>query len=169
MKDIDKVVRELNNEIYNKLNNKKKDFVKLRKIIRDRKFIENNEFIRNLKESLLGVVEKGVVEEVRNWVIVNDDEMDLYLGNGKKIKIFIKHKDIGERVVRKGLDLKDYWLIVCGGVSKKNELGYVLKGCGGDEVEEFEEERVSGKKVYRVLDFERMRNINLVRRVLMGC
>jgi hypothetical protein len=81
----------------------------------------------------------------------------------------VKHKDVGKRVVRKGIDLKDYWLIVCGGLTKKNELGYVLKGCGGDEVEDFEGERVSGNKQYRLLDFERMRNINLVRRVVVGC
>jgi len=118
---------------------------------------------------LLGVVDKGVIEDVSNWKVVNDDEMDWNLGNGKKIKIFVKHKDRGERVVRKGVDLKDYWLVVCGGVSKKNELGYVLKGCGGDEGDWYEGERVSGKKKYRVLDFERMRNINLVRRVVVGC
>jgi len=168
MKKLDIAVRELNDKIYDKLNSKK-GFGELRKIIRNRKFIEDNEFIKNLKMSLLGVVDKGVIEDVSNWKVVNDDEMDWNLGNGKKIKIFVKHKDRGERVVRKGVDLKDYWLVVCGGVSKKNELGYVLKGCGGDEVDCYEGERVSGKKKYRVLDFERMRNINLVRRVVVGC
>jgi len=168
MKNLDIVVRELNDKIYDKLNNKK-GFMELRKIIRNRKFIEDNEFIKNLKMSLLGVLDKRVIEDVSNWEVVNDDEMDWDLGNGKKIKIFLKHKDMGERVVRKGVGLEDYWLIVCGGVSKKNELGYVLKGCGGDEVEGYEGERVSGKKKYRVLDFERMRNVNLVRRVVVGC
>jgi hypothetical protein len=169
MKDLDVVVKELNDKIYDKLNSKKNSFGELRKVIRNRKFIENNEFIKKLKESVLGVVDKGVIEDVGNWEIVNDDEMDWNLGKGKKVKIFLKHKDMGEKVVRKGIDLKDYWLIVCGGVSKKNELGYVLKGCSGDEVENFVGERVSGKKRYRVLDFERMRNINLVRRVVVGC
>jgi len=39
MKDLDKVVRDLNNKIYSKLNEKKKNFEECRKIIRDRRFI----------------------------------------------------------------------------------------------------------------------------------
>lgn len=162
-------MKNLNEVIYDKLNNYKKNLKEIRNIIRDRKFIENKEFINNLKVSLLGVVDKGVIEGVGNWVVVSDEEMDWDLGDGKKIKIFVKHGDVVERVVRKEIDLKNYWLVVCGGVSKKNELGYVLKGCGGEEVGDFEGERVSGRNKYRVLDFERMRNINLVRRVVVGC
>ena len=169
MKELDEAFKELNEKIYNKLNSRKKSFEELKKIMRDRKFIENNGFIRSLKKSLFGVVDKGVVEDIANWVIVSDEEVDWDLGNGRRVKVFMKHRDVGKRIVRKGVDLKDYWLVVCGGVSNKNELGYVLKGCGGDEVVDFEGERVSGKKKYRVLDFERMRNINLVKRVVVGC
>ena len=126
-------------------------------------------FIGNLKKSLVGVVSEEVIEDCDNWDIVGDGEVNLNLGVGKKIKIFVKHKDVGEKWVRKGIDFKDYWLVVMGGVTKNNELGYFIKGCTGEEVEAFEAEVVKGGKRCRVVDFGKMRNINLVRRIALGC
>jgi hypothetical protein len=158
----------LRDDIYKKLS-EKKDIKDVRRWVEIRKLLNSVGFFGSLKKSLVGVVEEGVIEDCDNWEIVGDGEVDLNLGVGKKIKIFVKHKDVGERWVRKGIDFKEYWLVVMGGVTKNNDLGYFIKGCMGEEVEAFEGEVVKGGKCCRVVDFGKMRNINLVRRIALGC
>lgn len=161
-------MNELWDVIYKKLNNKV-SVEDIKNKIEIQKLLKSYEFFKSLKKSLVGVVDKDVIEDVGIWEIINEGEVDLNLGLGKKIKIFLKHKDVGEKIVRKGERLKDYWLVVCGGVSKNNELGYFLRGCSGEDVEGFEGEEVKGKNKYKVLDFGKMRNINLVRRIVVDC
>ena len=161
-------MNELWDAIYHKLNNKM-SMKEIKNKIEIQKFLKSYDFFKNLKKSLVGVLDKEVIEDVGIWEVINEREVNLNLGLGEKIKIFVKHKEVGAKIVRKGEKLKDYWLVVCGGVSKNNELGYCLKGCSREEIEDFEGEEVKGKNKYKVLDFGRMRNINLVRRIVVGC
>ena len=162
-------MKKLSEVIYEKLNVKRISVEEIRKRREIQEEIENDRFFWAIKASLLGVVEKRVINNPDHWRCVSKGEWDLSLGNGRKIKIFVRHNGAVEGVVNKGANLRDYWLVVSGGVTNNNDLGYTLKGCEGGEAEEFAKTRKSGKKLYRVLDFGSMRNINLVRRIAVGC